>query len=66
MVLDREQDKSTLGVDEKRISLGVDIFHHDLEAIEATPFGGLDFIRETLYEGFVDDSIRGGEEREDM
>ena len=55
-----------VGVDEKRVRLGVDIFHHDLETIEAASFWDLDFAREALDQVLVDDTIRCGEESKDV
>ncbi|KAI3486760.1 hypothetical protein L1887_49710 [Cichorium endivia] len=55
-----------VGVDEERVSLGVDVLHHDLEAIEAAGLCGLDFGAEALDEVLVDDAIRSGEEGEDV
>jgi hypothetical protein len=55
-----------ISVDEERLGFGMDILHHDLEAIEATSFSGLNLVRESLYEVLVDDAIGGGEEGEDM
>jgi hypothetical protein len=39
------------------VSLGVDVFHHDLEVVEATSIGNLDLLRETLYKVLVDNSV---------
>ena len=55
-----------VGVNEKRVCLGVDVLHHDLKAVEASRFGYLDLSAETLYEVLIDDAIRGGEEGEDV
>ena len=44
----------------------MDVFHHDLEAIEATCLGGLDFVGETLNEVFVDNAVGCGEESKNM
>lgn len=40
--------------------------HHDLEAIEASSFSSLDFTGESFNEIFVDDTVRGGKEGEDV
>lgn len=40
--------------------------HHDLEPVEATSLGRLDFTTEALDEILVHDSIRGGKESKDM
>ena len=37
-------------VDEKGVRFRVDVLHHDLETVEASRFGGLDFTRESLEE----------------
>lgn len=51
-------------VDEEGVGLGVDVFHHDLESVEAPCFGQLDFGHEPLGEILGDDSIGCGEECE--
>ena len=51
-------------LDEKRVGLGVDVLHHNLEPIEIT--SPLNFIRKALEQVFVDNTIRGSEESEDM
>jgi len=53
-------------VDEKGVCLGVNILHHDLEAIEASCLRYLHLAAETLDQVFVDNTIRGCEEGEDM
>ena len=53
-------------VNEKRVCLRVDVFHHDLKAVEATCLGGLDFVGETLNEVLVDDAVGCGEESENV
>ncbi len=55
-----------IGIDEERVCLGVDVLHHDLEAVEAAGLGSLDLVGETLDEVFVDDAVRRGEEGKDM
>ena len=44
----------------------MDVFHHDLEAVEATCFGSLDLIGETFNEVLVDNAVRCGEESENV
>ena len=44
----------------------MNVFHHDLEAVEATGLGGLDFVGETLNEVFVDNAVGCSEESENM
>lgn len=55
-----------VGVDEERVGLGVDVLHHNLEAVEATSFSRLDFVGETLNEVLVDNAVGCSEEREDV
>jgi len=55
-----------IGIDEQGIGLGMDILHHDLEAIEAAGFGELHFAHEIHGEVLVDDAVAGGEEGQDM
>ena len=44
----------------------MDVFHHDLEAVEAPRLGDLDLSREALDEVLVHDAIGSGEEGENM
>ena len=53
-------------VDQKRVCLGVDVLHHDLETIEASSLGDLDFTTESLDEVLVDNSVGCCEERKDV
>ena len=53
-----------VGVDEERVCLGVDVLHHDLEAVEASCLRDLDLAREALDKVFVDNAIGGSEESE--
>jgi hypothetical protein len=53
-------------VDEERVSLGVDVLHHNLEAVEAAGLGDLDLVGEAFEQVLVDDAVRGSEERQDM
>ena len=55
-----------VGVDEERVCLGVDVLHHDLEAVEASCLGDLDLAREALDKVLVDNAIGGSEEGEDV
>lgn len=55
-----------IGVDEERVGLGVDVFHHDLESVEASGFWCLDFIAESLDKVLVDDTVRSGEKGQDV
>ena len=43
--------------DEKGVKLGVNIFHHDLEAVETAGLGSLDLIGKTLNEVLVDNAV---------
>ena len=57
------EEMGTLGrlldvrVDEQRVSLGVDVLHHDLEAVEAASLRNLDFAAEPLDKVLVDDAV---------
>jgi hypothetical protein len=53
-------------VDEQRVCLGVDVLHHDLEAVEAACLRDLYLAREALDEVLVDNAIGGSEESEDV
>ena len=53
-------------VDKKGVCFRVDVLHHNLEAVEASCLGDLYFARESLDQVLVDDTIRGGEEGEDV
>lgn len=55
-----------VGINEKGVGLGVDVLHHDLEAVEAPGLGNLDLGAETLDKVLIDDTIGGGEEGEDV
>jgi hypothetical protein len=55
-----------VGVDEKRVGLGVDVLNHDLEAVEAASLRDLDLTAEALQQVLVDDTVRGGEESQDV
>ena len=52
-------------VDEERIRLGMDVLHHNLEAVEASRFSSLNLVRKTFNQILVDNTVRGGEEGED-
>lgn len=53
-------------VDQERVSLGVDVLHHDLESVEASCLGDLHLSAETLDKVLVDDTIRSSEESKDV
>jgi hypothetical protein len=53
-------------VDQKGICLRVDVLHHDLETVEATSLGNLDFTTEALDKVLVDNSVGCSEERKDV
>lgn len=55
-----------VGVNEKRVCLRVDVFHHDLKAIEASRLRYLDLSAETFHQVLIDNAIRGGEEGKDV
>lgn len=55
-----------VGINEERVGFGVDVFHHDLETVETTSLGDLDFSAEALNEVLVDNTVGGGEEGKDM
>lgn len=55
-----------VGVDKQGVGLGVDVLHHDLEAVEATGLGDLDLGTETLDKVLVDNAVGGGEESQDV
>jgi len=55
-----------VGVDKKGVGLRVDVLHHDLETVEATSFWNLNLSAEALDQVLVDDTVRGGEEGEDV
>lgn len=46
-----------IGVDQERVGLGVDIFHHDLETIEAACLWDLDLSTESLEKVLVHNAI---------
>ena len=53
-------------VDQERVRLGVNVFHHDLEAVEAASLRDLDLSAETLHQVLVDDAIGSGEESKNV
>jgi hypothetical protein len=53
-------------VDQKGICLRVDVLHHDLETVEATSLGNLDFTTEALDKVLIDNSVGRSEERKDV
>lgn len=53
-------------VDEEGVCLRVDIFHHDLETVEASSLWHLNFVAEALEEVLVDNTVRRGEEGKDV
>lgn len=46
-----------ISVDQKGVSLRVDVLHHDLEAVEALCLWDLDFATKTLYQILIDNAI---------
>lgn len=55
-----------VGVNEQRVSLGVDVLHHDLETVEAASLGNLDLPAETLNQVLVHNAVRSSEEGKDV
>ena len=55
-----------VGVNEQGVGLRVDVFHHDLEAVEAACLRNLDLAAEALNQVLVDDAVGGGEEGKDV
>lgn len=55
-----------IGIYEEGVCLRVDVLHHDLETVEESGLWDLDFTAEALEEVFVDNSVRGSEESEDV
>lgn len=53
-------------VNEQRIGFRMDVFYHYLESVETPCFSCLDFVGEAFDEVFVDYSVRGSEECEDV
>ena len=53
-------------INQERVSFGMDVFHHDLEAVETSGFRDLNFITEPFEEVFVDDAVGSGEKGKDM
>jgi hypothetical protein len=53
-------------VDEQGVCLGVDILHHDLEAVEASCLWYLHLAGESLDKVLVDNAIGGSEEGKDV
>jgi hypothetical protein len=55
-----------VGVNEKRVGFGVDIFHHNLETVEAASLGDLNFSAEALQKILIDNTIGRSEECKDV
>ncbi len=51
-----------VSIDEEGVCFGMDVFHGDLEAVEAASFRDLDFGAELFGEVFHNDTVTGGEE----
>ena len=51
-----------VGINEKGVGFRVDVLHHNLETIEAPCLRGLDFIRESFDEVFVNNAVGGSKE----
>jgi hypothetical protein len=54
-----------VGIDEDRVHFGVDVFNHDLEAIEASCLVNLDVLRESFDQVLVNDTIGSSEKGQD-
>ena len=46
-----------VGINQERVSFRMDVFHHDLKAIETPGFRDLYFITESLEKILIDDSV---------
>lgn len=57
---------SDVGLQEEAVHLGVDVLDRDLESVEGSGFGDLDFLHEPDGEILEDDSVGGGEEGQDV
>lgn len=53
-------------LDQQRVCLGMDVLHGDLEPVEASSFGSLNFVAESLEEVLVDNAIGGSEKCENV
>ena len=55
-----------VSIDEERVSLGMDILHYNLEAIEAASLDSSDLIREPFDQILIDNPVRSSDESEYM
>lgn len=55
-----------VGVDQEAVHLAVDVLHHDLEPVETSGFWNLNLLHEPLDQIFVDNSVRGSKECQNM
>merc|ERR1719509_668076 len=55
-----------VGVNEEGVHLAVDVLDGNLESIEAAGLGDLNLTHEMFYQVFIDNSVRCGEESENM
>ena len=55
-----------VAVDQKRVCFRVDVFHHDLKAVEAACFWDLNLSREAFDEILVDDAVGSSEEGQNV
>ena len=55
-----------VGVDQQRIGLCVNVFHHDLESVEASGFWPANFSVEIFNQVLVDNTVAGCKEGEDV
>lgn len=56
---------ANIGVDQEGVHFGVDVFDHDLEAVETASLGDLNFPAESHNKVLVDNAIRGSKESQD-
>ena len=55
-----------ISINQERVGFGVNVFHHDLEAIETSCFGNLYFIAEPFEKIFIDNAIGSSEESKNV
>ena len=53
-------------IDQERVGLGMDVLHHDLETVETSRFGDLDFIAEPFEKILIDNAVGSSKERKNM
>ena len=55
-----------ISIDQERVSFRMDILHHDLETVETSCLGDLNFIAESFKKIFIDDTVGSSKKRKDM